>query len=132
LEQIRRTKSISSSPKHLWAVGVFLIVTAFPAILQAQVPIRHELKVILQPESNKLEVEDTINLPESLLIASKRKLHFRLRDGFQPESPTAGVKLSPETNPKKSEKFPAVEHAQAPTEQFILSLPPHQRVIVIR
>ncbi|HET6465589.1 MAG TPA: M1 family aminopeptidase [Nitrospiria bacterium] len=124
--------SISFSPKRFWAVGVFLIVTAFPAILQAQVPIRHELKVILQPESNKLEVEDTINLPESLLIASKRKLHFRLRDGFQPVSPTAGVTLNQETNPKRSEKNPAPEQAQAPTEQYILSLPPHQRVIVIR
>jgi len=124
--------SISSIPKHFWAVSVFLIVAVFPAVLQAQVPIRHELKAIVQPETHQLEVEDTINLPESLLIASKRKLHFRLREGFEPTSPTAGVKVSRDTNPKRSEKNPALDHAQVPTEQFTLSLPPHQRVIVIR
>jgi hypothetical protein len=125
-------ESISSSLKPQWAVAIFLIVTAFPSVLQAQVPIRHELKVTLQPENNHLVVEDTINLPESLLAASKRKLQFRLRDGFQPESPTAGVKLNRETSPKRLEKNPPLENAQAPVEQFTLSLPPHQRIFVIR
>ncbi|HTN42438.1 MAG TPA: M1 family aminopeptidase [Nitrospiria bacterium] len=115
-----------------WGTAVFLFVAAFPAVLHAQTPIRHELKVILQPENNSLEVEDTISLPESLLSASKGKLQFRLHDGFQPESATAGVKLMRETRPKRLEKDSAPDYAEAPSDRFTLGLPPHQRVFVIR
>jgi hypothetical protein len=118
--------------RYLWVAAVFLIVTAFPAVLQAQGPIRHELKVRLQPDDNYLEAEDTISLPESFLAASKGKLHFRLHDGFQPTSPTEGVKLIRETKPKRLEKNPAPDHAEAPADQFTLTLPPNQRVFVIQ
>ncbi|MBI3596027.1 MAG: M1 family peptidase [Nitrospirae bacterium] len=121
-----------NNPATRKRIVLAIALTAFPAVLHAQVPIRHELKVIVQPENNHLEIEDTINAPQSLLTASKRKLHFRLHDGFQPVSPTAGVKLNRETNPKRSEKNPGPDHAQASEERYTLSLPPHQRVFVIR
>ena len=76
-----------------WTTGwVFFIGMLIPASLHAEELIRHELKMVIQPDKNHLQVEDTITLPESFLAVSGRKLHFLLHNGLQPVSPTAGVK----------------------------------------
>lgn len=111
---------------HLLLTGlVFLIATGLPVSVQAGEPVRHELKVILQPDKNYLEATDTITLPETFLSASGRKLSFLFHDGLEPVSQTAGVKLSPVTDRKQPNANPAVR-------RYTVSLPPGRRDFVVQ
>ncbi len=109
---------------------LFLIASFVPVSLHAEEPIRHELKVVLQPDKNHLEVSDTITLPESLLAVSGRKLYFQLHEGFLPISPTSGVKLSRETGRKQSDA--STKEPQPTTEHYAVSLPPGRWDFVVK
>ncbi|HUK55226.1 MAG TPA: M1 family aminopeptidase [Nitrospiria bacterium] len=118
--------------KRPWAGAVLLIVAGFPAGLNAQELVRHELKVVLQPEENRLQVEDRIQVPESFFIGPGRTLRFSLRGGLQPVSPTAGVRLSRESNPKRPKKQPTPDDAQASAERYTITLPPGLQNFVVK
>ncbi|MEK6684100.1 MAG: M1 family aminopeptidase [Nitrospirota bacterium] len=116
--------------ERLAAAVIFLCVLALPVSLHAEEPIRHELKVVLQPEKNDLQVEDTITLPESLLATSGRKLHFLLHAGFQPISPTPGVTLRRQTGRKQTAS--SLKERQPAAERYTVSLPPNRRDFVVQ
>ncbi|HEY5595352.1 MAG TPA: M1 family aminopeptidase [Nitrospiria bacterium] len=111
--------------RPLMTGAVFLIATALPVLLHAEEPIRHELKVILQPDKSLLEVSDTIIFPESFLATSERKLHFLLHDGLQPISPMPGIKLSRETDRNQSNANPAAKG-------YTVTIPPGRQDFVIQ
>jgi hypothetical protein len=104
---------------------VFLIATGLPVSLQAGERVRHELKVILQPDKNYLEATDTITLPEPFIAESGRKLHFLLHSGLQPVSPTAGIKLSRETDRNQSNANPAAKG-------YTVTIPPGRQDFVVQ
>jgi len=104
--------------KHL--VLAFTVILAFaviPASLNAEAPVRHDLKVVLYPQARRFTAEDRITVPEELGF----DLQFRLHRGLQPSSPTAGVRIA-----KNGERSAAV-----PVESFRASLPPGQNTFVL-
>jgi len=72
---------------------VLVVFLAQPAILHAQPVVHHEIKIRIQPDQHRLEVEDSIRLPETVLRSVKGGLAFALHRGLQPVSLTAGVKI---------------------------------------
>ena len=59
-----------------------------PWVAAAQ--LHHALEVVLLPEAHRLEVQDTITLPEG----TEGPLHFTLHPGLQPELLTPDARLS--------------------------------------
>ena len=111
--------------RRLTASVLFLIAPGLPVSLYAGEPIRHDLKVILQPDKSYLEVEDTITLPESFLAESGGQPSFLLHGGLKPVSPTPGMTFSRTTDRKQPDPNPA-----AP--RYSISLPPGRRDFVVR
>ncbi|MBI3810995.1 MAG: M1 family peptidase [Nitrospirae bacterium] len=109
---------------------VFLITSSAPVLLHAEELIRHALKVVIQPDKNHLQVEDTITFPESFLAASGRKLHFLLHDGLQPISQTPGVKLNRE--PARIQNDASQKELPPVPAGFIVSLPTGRQDFVIQ
>lgn len=86
-------------------------------------PIRHELKVVLEPDRNRIEGEDRITLPEELLAGSGRKLEFSLHAGLQVLSSVPGV---------KPERDPTTGNPQSfPVQRFTVEFPPGEQSFVI-
>jgi len=72
---------------------IVTLLTFLPGTLQAQQPIHHEINIMVNPETNYLQVEDTITFPETLLPDPEGNFHFLLHRGLRPVSQTAGVKI---------------------------------------
>lgn len=106
----------------LLAAPVHLIASALPVSVSAGEPIRHALTVVLQPEKNHLQVSDAVTLPENGRAGGKSTLHFMLREGLRPASPTPGVALRPEPDAKTSGS--ALDNRSSPMERFAILLPP--------
>ncbi|MDH3600304.1 MAG: M20/M25/M40 family metallo-hydrolase [Candidatus Tectomicrobia bacterium] len=81
-----------------------------PAVLPAQV--RHNLQVVLQPESHQLHVTDTITLPAT----SQQTWTFRLHAGLNPTVSDPAIRLSPQPN--------NAGDAPPKIESYTLTLPP--------
>jgi hypothetical protein len=74
---------------------VLLLLLVQSSILHAEEMIHHEMKIFVQPDHHRLEVEDSIRLPGAMLGA-KREVRFSLHTDLQPVSLTPGVKLMQE------------------------------------
>lgn len=116
-------------PAYLFAAWLLWLATGLPNIVYAGELIRHDLKAVIQPEKNFIQVEDRITLPESLLVASGPKLTFLLHAGLRPISPTPGVKLMRQTDQKTS--APSAQEPQTATERYAVVLPSGRREFVI-
>lgn len=107
----------------------FLIVFLLPTSLRAEERIHHDLKVFVKPENNLLQVEDTITVPEPLLAASRRSLHFQLHGRLQPVSPTPGIKMIRQADQEQSD---AAAEERRITEHYTVSLPPGRQDFTVR
>jgi len=92
-----------------------------PWVAAAQ--LHHALEVVLLPETHRLEVQDTITLPEG----TEGPLHFTLHPGLQPELLTPDARLS---------ELPAADAqpgaAGITPRHYRVELPPGQRRILLR
>ncbi len=94
------------------------------------VPIHHEIKVTLHPETHRLEVEDTLTFPPSFR-AGEDEIVFFLHGGLHPASATPGVKLAEEKGAPDPSRLSELgidpsTFLQAPgfpIEQYRVSLP---------
>ena len=104
-------------------LGLLLIS---PIHLHAQQVIRHEMTITLHPESHRVEVEDTIILPERTLSSQDRKIDFMLHGGLRPTSTIADV-----TWVKKKRHFPS-QDGSVPVENYTLTLPVGKHAFVLK
>ena len=95
-------------------LGLLLLL---PAVLQAQV--QHDLHVVLQPESHRLHVTDTITLPTT----AKQSWTFRLHAGLNPSVSDPDIRLSPQPN--------EADDALPELESYILTLPPGRHRVTL-
>lgn len=79
--------------------------------------IRHDLKVVLNPDENRLTAEDTITLNDSL-----HEISFILHKGLNPSSSTADVHIIQE----------AEKHEGVPVESFKVRLPSNTKTFTLR
>lgn len=86
-------------------------------------PIRHELKVVVEPGRHRIEVEDKITLPEELVAGSGRKLEFSLHAGLQVLSSVPRV--TPERDPTSGNP------ESVPVQRFTVKFPPGEQFFVI-
>ena len=106
---------------RLFAVLIlFLIVATLPALLQAEeyTTIKHDLKITLYPEEHRLDVQDTITLPEGY----PAEVQFLLHGGLEPSSPTSGVNIVRE----------GIKNRSIPLESFKMSFPAGLKTFVIK
>lgn len=112
-------------------LSVFLLLTALflPVMpLHASARVHHEIKVILDPESSYLEVEDRIILPASIRPERDGLFHFTLHEGLSPESTTAGVRIERVPNEvlPLSDKPPSTlspDRTDLPVAHYTMKLP---------
>ncbi len=106
---------------------LFFVLFHSPIFAHANGQIHHEIRVVLQPDSHRLEVEDQIILPASFLPGPDGRFHFLIHDGLELQSKTPGVRISREA------MTPGVEGAdtEIPTAHYAVSLPVGLRVFVL-
>ncbi|MFQ5717145.1 MAG: M1 family metallopeptidase, partial [Nitrospinales bacterium] len=93
---------------------------AAPAWPQETEPIRHDLKIQLDPDNQRLTVEDRITLPESFLPDAGKPLRFLLHAGMNPQSPTPGVTVTAVNEKPTAAHFG--KNSFRPAENFPLEL----------
>jgi hypothetical protein len=98
-------------------VVVFITFALLPASLEAEEPVRHDLRVVLYPEESRLTVRDTVTVPDGLLPVSL----FLLHRGMEPSSPTRGVRILREKE----------QQGTVPLESFKVLLPFGQNTFVL-
>ncbi|MBI3804995.1 MAG: M20/M25/M40 family metallo-hydrolase [Nitrospirae bacterium] len=107
---------------------LFLLALIFvPAPLHAA--LHHEIKIALTPEKGRIEVTDTITLPEA-----DPQLSFLLHAGLAPTSPTPGIKLTRKKKPSKSMVGldPEGSGLQIPIEEYRVTLPAGERRLILK
>lgn len=67
--------------------------------------VHHDIKTSIDPEKQFVKIQDTINLPETMLPPSGEKLHFLLHGGLNPISKTDGVTVILEKEKAKPSDF---------------------------
>ncbi len=104
--------------RTLLSSALFFVITLYALFSQAQEAfLHHDLKVILSPAEHRLEVLDSITLPNEF----QNKITFSLHAGLKPTSPTPGVRII-----KLAERRGAV-----PLSSFNIILPPGLRTFAI-
>ena len=117
-----------------WMIAAVLCTGSLAA---QEETLRHEMKVTLQPEQQRLQVFDTITLPEALVSGRGGTVHFLLHGGLAPESMTPGVVL------KKNAEKPEPAHfginnssfsldERLDLEHFTITLPQGVRTFTLR
>ena len=97
---------------------MFFVITGYALFSQAQDAfLHHDLKVIVSPAEHRLEVLDSITLPNEF----PNMITFSLHSGLKPTSPTPGVRIM-----KLAERRGAV-----PLSSFNIILPPGLRTFAI-
>ncbi len=109
-------------------LSLALVLSELP--LYASARVHHEIKVILDPESSYLEVEDRIILPSSLRPEHDGLFHFLLHDGLLPQSTTAGVVI--ERVPDNLARLPEDRHPELPLAHYTVKLPLGLRVFFLK
>ena len=122
--------------KRRLAQGALLyVLITFPILVHAE-PIRHEMKIVLQPEKGRIEVSDTITLPETVFASGKR-LHFLLHGGLKPVSPTTGVAIVLEEGKPQAAQFGMnptsfALNERIPLEHYSVTLPAGTRSFALK
>ncbi|MFB0508480.1 MAG: M1 family metallopeptidase, partial [Thermodesulfobacteriota bacterium] len=101
----------------IFAISVVLTLASTSTSVNAQEPVRHDLRVTLYPEEQRLTVKDTLTVPEDLLP----DLPFLLHRGLEPSSPTPGVRIVRVTGKPET----------IPLESFRVTLPPGKKTFVL-
>ncbi len=115
---------------------IFLYFMSYTFNLQAQNYVHHQFEIDLNPEAKRIEVSDTITLPENIL-KSETALHLLLHAGLAPKVLTKGAGLK-----KISEKPLAAQfgintgtlalNPSLSVEHFLLSVPAGVRKITLK
>lgn len=105
------------------ACGLSLAIPATAYLSADAQPIQHHIKVSVVPEEHRIQVEDSIALPETLLAASGREVTFVLHAGLQVASSVPSVRPGPD---QEQAKINRVSHTR-----FTVRLPPGERTFVI-
>ncbi len=96
---------------------ILIALAPIPVSVNAQEPVRHELRVAVYPEEHRLTVRDRVIVPKGLLP----ELQFLLHSGLEPSSPTPGVQIVRETG----------KPGAMPLESFRVRLPPEKNTFVL-
>lgn len=115
---------------------ILLLLLSLSTISYAQENIHHEMKIVLYPEKHRIEVEDKITFPETLLPNSESTVHFILHSGLRPKSLTKGVKIVPSNKKELSRQsgidtHPLDRSENIAMDHFSVSLPANQRSFTI-
>lgn len=106
--------------QKLKAFLLLLLLFFFQSVLaRAEALIHHEMRVVLQPGSSKLGVEDRITLPQSRQVEADGRIYFMLHKGLAPKSSTAGVIITRAPKPPVNRKLPISTLA----ESYAVKLP---------
>ena len=119
-----------------------LIILIFSALLASPVsseenrPIKHSLEVWLEPEKNKIAVEDRITIPKLFSPDSGGKLYFMLHAGLNPISQTSGLELKRVDVESNFQQFDKLlksfsPYKGIPLEVFSVTLPNDQKTFSI-
>jgi len=113
-------------------LSIFLFLLVMP--LHAGARVHHEIKVVLQPESSTIEVEDRIILPASLKRGPDGLFHFSLHDGLLPKSTTAGVTIErvPEKELPSPEGLDPNISSELPVAHYTVRLPLGLRAFLLK
>jgi hypothetical protein len=109
-------------PGRAASVGrvLWLLIFALPLVSSAQPLLQHHLQVVLQPDTQHLQVTDTLTLPATI----GPFWSFFLHDGWSLTSSTPGVRIlrqSPASTPS----------AAVPLAAYEVTLPPSTRTVVL-
>ncbi len=114
----------SNPSRLLRALSLCIVVVAGFAYSVDAKPIRHELRVLVEPKRHRIHVEDRIILPEKLVADSGGKVDFHLHAGLEV------VSSEPDVKRKLGEAKGNAEIV--PVEDFAFSLPPGEKSLVIK
>ena len=84
-----------------------------------QPSIHHELKVVLNIDRQIIDVEDSIQLPDSLFNKEETILYFSLNEGLKPISLTHGVLIKQDL----FKKFPEIQEQGVSFRYYSVQLP---------
>ncbi len=115
---------------HRWVAGLSafsLFLFAIPTVLNAQPIVKHDLRVVLHPEDHRIEVEDAIMLPDTLVSASGGPVRFALRAGLLVTSRDPHWAITP-LAPDPSQSLSG--HPE-PTREYTVTLPKGARTFAL-
>jgi hypothetical protein len=107
--------------KNYYLAFLFFVTLFIPFVSHAEETIHHQMKILMKPEKNYIEVKDTITIPEKIFQENAGHFTFSLNGSLRLFSTADDIEILPITVKEDS------DHNASVTREYKISLPSEMR-----